>query len=209
MSTPLQRHEKWDRRFIDLSREISTWSHDPSTQCGAVIVDQLRRVVSTGYNGFPRQMPDSVDAYADREVKYSRIIHADMNALLFAGRPVDGCTIYTWPLLPCDRCFVHLAQAGILRYVAPRPVRPSHIERWGPIIEKTKAYAAEMGLIAVELVIKNRVVLPPNVSTIADFDSSCEICRLPLYFVRDYPQVRFCANSECDQYLCEQDGVTA
>ena len=53
MTTPFDR-DKWDRRFLKIAREGATWSKDPSTQVGAVIVDQDQRVVSLGYNGPPR-----------------------------------------------------------------------------------------------------------------------------------------------------------
>jgi dCMP deaminase len=43
----------WDLRFLTLAKTVSTWSKDPSTKVGAVIVDKNRRVVSLGYNGFP------------------------------------------------------------------------------------------------------------------------------------------------------------
>ncbi len=45
---------KWDKRFLKLAREISTWSKDPSSKIGAVIVNDERRILATGYNGFPR-----------------------------------------------------------------------------------------------------------------------------------------------------------
>jgi dCMP deaminase len=95
-----------------LAKEISTWSKDPSTQVGAVIVDDQKRVVSIGYNGFPRYIADD-KRYHDREVKYQYIIHADMNALLNATAPVTGCKMYLWPFMACSRCTVHLIQAGI------------------------------------------------------------------------------------------------
>jgi len=74
---------KWDSRFMDLARLVASWSKDPSTQVGAVIVDQDKRIVSTGFNGFPRCVNDSP---VDREVKLLRTIHAEENALLFARR---------------------------------------------------------------------------------------------------------------------------
>ena len=40
----------WDLRFLDMSQLISSWSKDPSTQVGAVIVDSNNRVESVGYN---------------------------------------------------------------------------------------------------------------------------------------------------------------
>ena len=52
MTTPFDR-DKWDRRFLKIAREGATWSKDPSTQVGAVIVDPDQRVVSLGYNGPP------------------------------------------------------------------------------------------------------------------------------------------------------------
>lgn len=210
MSTPLQRREKWDRRFIDLAQLVSTWSLDPSTKCGAVIVDPLRRIVSTGYNGFPQQMPDDPDEYENRDVKYSQIVHADMNALLFARRSLDGHTIYTWPFLPCDRCFVHLAQAGITRYVAPRPVRPSHIERWGPIIEKTKTYAAKMGLTAVELDLnptRQQIQFTGPTPAIPRDDLTCKGCQGMLWYVNGHPNTLFCTNKDCPEYLYDQSGA--
>ena len=46
---------KWHRRFINLAKEYSTWSKDPSTQVGAVAIDvNTKRVLSGGYNGSPR-----------------------------------------------------------------------------------------------------------------------------------------------------------
>ena len=52
MTTALNQ-AKWNRRFLKIAREGATWSKDPSTQVGAVIVDQDQRVVSLGYNGPP------------------------------------------------------------------------------------------------------------------------------------------------------------
>ena len=49
---------KWDRRMLGLVNLIATWSKDPSTRVGAVIVDAKNRVVSLGYNGFPRAVCD-------------------------------------------------------------------------------------------------------------------------------------------------------
>ncbi len=45
---------KWADRFMSLAEHVATWSKDPSTQVGCVIVDKQNRVVSLGFNGFPR-----------------------------------------------------------------------------------------------------------------------------------------------------------
>jgi len=111
--------EKWDKRFIDLAEHISTWSKDPSTKVGAVIVDSNRRIVSVGYNGFPAGVHDFSERYENRDIKYEMIIHGEINAILFANRDLHGCTLYTWPFQPCSRCASIVVQKGISRVVAP------------------------------------------------------------------------------------------
>lgn len=108
--------DKWDRRFMDVARLVASWSKDPSTRVGAVLVHpQQKRIVSTGYNGYPRSLED--DGGLDRERKLSRTIHAEMNAILHAREPTEGLTLYVTPLPPCDRCAAHIIQAGIRRVV--------------------------------------------------------------------------------------------
>ncbi len=141
----------WDSRFIQRARDISLWSKDPSTKCGAVIVSPLtHRVVGEGYNGFPQGMSDAPELYANRKVKYQRIIHCEMNAVLDAGRQSAGCTLYTWPCISCDRCSPHMIQVGIKRAVAPLPSADMY-SRWGEGIEITRANYKEVGIICDEL----------------------------------------------------------
>ena len=45
---------RWADKFIGLAQHVATWSKDPSTQVGAVLVDRRMRVIGMGYNGFPR-----------------------------------------------------------------------------------------------------------------------------------------------------------
>ena len=42
--------DKWDARFIELARHISTWSKDPSTKVGCVVIGEDREIRSTGFN---------------------------------------------------------------------------------------------------------------------------------------------------------------
>lgn len=125
-----------------MARLVSSWSKDPSTQAGAVIVDRSKRVISVGFNGFPRGMPDRAELYADRDEKYSRIIHAEINALTFARGPVCDATLYTWPFMCCDRCVVQMLQAGITGFVAPKP-HADKLERWGQSFMRARQYINE------------------------------------------------------------------
>jgi dCMP deaminase len=95
-------------------------------------------------------MHDHKECYDNREEKYSRIIHGEVNALLFAKAEVTGCTLYTYPFMPCDRCFVIMVQAGIVRFVAPKPTG-DQLTRWGPAFDKVRKYAIECGVDLLEL----------------------------------------------------------
>lgn len=149
VSQQVTRQAKWDRRFLDLAQLVSTWSKDPSTKVGAVIVDDVR-IVSLGYNGFAQAMPDLPEHYENRDEKYSRIVHAEMNAITLARATVKGMTLYTYPLMPCDRCAVQVIQAGITRVVAPT-VTGELAERWEPVLKKARRYFAESGVTLTEL----------------------------------------------------------
>lgn len=110
--------DKWDRRFINIAKEISTWSKDPSTKVGAVIVSPDRDIVSTGYNGFPRNVEDCTDDYDDRDKKYLKVVHAEMNAIIRAKKDISGHTLYVYPIQACPHCAASIIQTGIKRIVA-------------------------------------------------------------------------------------------
>jgi dCMP deaminase len=119
---------KWDRRFLELAEQVGGWSKDESTQVGAVIADG-KRVVSVGFNGFAQGCDDSSPLYRNRELKLKRVVHAEVNAILFAGRPLTGCTLYVFPFMPCAACAAIVIQAGITRVVAPECPKDK-FERW-------------------------------------------------------------------------------
>jgi len=103
----------WDNRFFELAELVGSWSKDPSTKVGAVIVRPDRTIASVGYNGFPRGVDDSPEIYADRPKKYLRVVHAEANAILSAGEPLHGYTLYVTPLHPCATCSGLIIQSGI------------------------------------------------------------------------------------------------
>jgi dCMP deaminase len=115
----------WDRRFINLAEHIAGWSKDPSTKVGAVIVDGKRRVISMGYNGFPRGLSDD-GRLNYRDTKLALTLHAEANAILFAKCDLVGATIYTWPMMPCSHCASLIIQSGINRVVSI----PNSNPRW-------------------------------------------------------------------------------
>lgn len=118
--------EKWDARFIGLAEHIASFSKDPSTRVGAVIVDPAHRILSMGFNGFARGVQDTPERLNDRETKYEMVVHAEINAILFAKCDLDGMILYTYPLPPCARCAALIINAGVKEVVAP----PVTQERW-------------------------------------------------------------------------------
>ncbi len=111
---------KWDIHMLKIAKLCSEMSKDPSTKVGSVIVSKEHKIISTGYNGFPRDVPDYKDWYHDREIKYKIIIHAEDNALINKGSNEipENSTIYVWPLKPCKDCYVKLKEQGIKRFVS-------------------------------------------------------------------------------------------
>ncbi len=103
---------------MELARTISTWSKDPRTKVGSVIVDSSRRVVGMGYNGFPRGVDDNWRDYADRDSKLPRVVHAELNAILNSVQHLEGKTLYATKA-PCTECAKAIIQSGITRAVFP------------------------------------------------------------------------------------------
>lgn len=132
---------KWDYRFLDLAELVSGWSKDPSTKVGAVISDENNRIVSIGYNGFPQDISDD-NRLQDRDTKYKIIVHGEMNAILFANRPLQFCTLYTYPFMPCPRCASMIIQTGIQRVVSYNNMP----DRWKDEFELSKSLFKEAGV---------------------------------------------------------------
>ena len=106
--------EKWHIRFMKLALEVASWSKDPSTQVGCVLV-RNKKVLSTGYNGLPKNLSDSLDILHDREKKYELTVHAEVNAVTTAalhGISTEGATAYV-TFNPCSRCAAVLINAGV------------------------------------------------------------------------------------------------
>lgn len=144
------RRGDWGQWFLGLAEYVASRSKDPSTKCGAVIVRPDKTVAALGYNGFPRGVKDEKRLLNNREEKYRRVVHAEMNAILTAKEPLHGYTLYTWPFLTCERCAVHVIQAGITKVIAPKATTKEQLERWGEAFMVTRDLYDEAGVTVVE-----------------------------------------------------------
>lgn len=136
--------EKWDNRFLKLADEIATWSKDPSTQVGCIIVRPDKTIASVGYNGFPRGVNDSIERYNNREIKYLMVKHAEENAVYSAKEPLTGYTAYVTHH-PCSTCTGTLIQNGINRIVTRTP-SDSFAERFASSFEASRTMISETGI---------------------------------------------------------------
>lgn len=110
----------WDQYFMGVAMLSAMRSKDPATQVGACIVNQKKRIVGIGYNGFPIGIDDD-DFPWDKneswlESKYPYVVHAEPNAILNATEPLHGATLYV-TLFPCNECAKLIIQSGIQELV--------------------------------------------------------------------------------------------
>lgn len=107
----------WDEYFMGIAILSSRRSKDPSTQVGACIVNNHNKIMSVGYNGFPRGCNDDEFPWErtgdEYETKYPYVCHAELNAILNnGGGSLEGCKIYV-ALFPCNECAKAIIQSGI------------------------------------------------------------------------------------------------
>lgn len=142
----------WDKRFLEMAALVGSWSKDPSTKVGAVLVKD-KRILSTGYNGLPTKIGDDPQILNDRSEKYRHIIHAEENALLYCsihGVSSVDTTLYVSPLPPCAGCMRLIIQAGVTRIVCPKPSK-EHEERWGNSLNLSRNLAYKAKVILEEI----------------------------------------------------------
>ena len=111
----------WDQYFMGIAELSAMRSKDPNTQVGACIVSQDNKILSMGYNGFPRGCDDDEfpwnregDLY---DSKYAYVTHSELNAILnYRGGSLEGTKIYV-TLFPCNECAKAIIQSGIAEIV--------------------------------------------------------------------------------------------
>lgn len=144
----------WDEYFMGLAHLSALRSKDPNTQVGAAIIDENHRVVSVGYNGFPKGCSDDEFPWSRSggvlNSKYAFVVHAELNAILNSPRSVSGCTIYV-SLFPCNECAKAIIQSGIKRIVYESD---KYADTETTIASKKMLQAAGIELVQLENTIK-------------------------------------------------------
>ena len=110
----------WDEYFMGIAELSALRSKDPSTQVGACIVSADNKILSMGYNGFPKGCSDDIFPWTKIQAehdpynaKYVYVTHAELNAILnYRGGSLEEAKIYV-TLFPCNECAKAIIQAGI------------------------------------------------------------------------------------------------
>ena len=84
--------------------------------------------------------------YGLNEKKYKIIVHAEVNAILFAKNPLDSTILYTYPFMPCSRCAGLVIQSGIKRVVSYKNTNP----RWEKDFNISRQMFQEAGVEVLE-----------------------------------------------------------
>jgi len=140
---------KWDIRFMQMAKEISNWSKDPSRKIGAVAIDENRRILSTGYNGFPAGIDDSFERLNDRDKKYKYVIHAEKNCIYNAclnGISLKDSLLYVWGLPVCSECAKGVIQVGVSKVFYGYSIKDYDDSMWLDSFQVTKSMFDEVGI---------------------------------------------------------------
>jgi dCMP deaminase len=137
-------------KFMRIAESVASFSKDPSTKVGCVIIDDDYNILATGWNGFPRGVTDSEERLWNRETKYQLTTHAEANAICASartGRKLAGATLIVSSLYPCNVCAGLIAQAGLKRVIAPR----INNNRWKESNEMARLIFTEAAVEVIEI----------------------------------------------------------
>ena len=117
MSDKREDYISWDEYFMGVAILSGMRSKDPNTQVGACIVSPDNKILSMGYNGFPKGCSDDDFPWCrigdPLNNKYFYTTHSELNAILnYRGGTLEGAKLYV-TLFPCNECAKAIIQAGI------------------------------------------------------------------------------------------------
>ncbi len=110
----------WDEYFMGVAILSAKRSKDPETQVGACIINNKKRIIGIGYNGFPYGVDDDDFPWDNDgnylDTKYPYVVHAEANAILNSTVSLENATLYV-TLFPCNDCAKLIIQSGIKELV--------------------------------------------------------------------------------------------
>jgi dCMP deaminase len=144
---------KWAKRYMEMAEQIASWSKDPNTKVGAVVVGTKGQILAQGYNGFPRKIKDTPSRLNNRDEKLKYVVHAEMNAIFNAslnGVCLDGATIFIHGLPICHECAKGIIQVGIKKAVIQKQF-PGMKDVWKQSCSLGVNILQEAGIAVIEV----------------------------------------------------------
>lgn len=136
---------------MKLAWEAATYSEDPSTQLGSVVIPRLSDIMIAGYNHLTRNVPAEV--WQDRPQKLRRVLHAEEHSIIRCaslGAITRGGTLVC-PWACCIRCASFIVASGISTVVVDPECMTKSPERWLGEIKQAWAYLIDCDVEIIEL----------------------------------------------------------
>lgn len=105
-----------DEYFIDMCRLVSQRSTCMRRQVGAVLINERKHVLATGYNGVASGQPHCLDipcvgakSLSGQDLDLCEAIHAEQNALLQCTNvyEIDTCYVTVSPCMTCTKLLLN------------------------------------------------------------------------------------------------------
>jgi len=135
----------WDEYFMQITHLVASRATCIRRKVGAILVKD-KRILSTGYNGAPRNLPhcsqvgclrNKLKIPSGQRQEICRGLHAEQNAIIQAalyGINIKGAVLYC-TIQPCITCSKMLINAGIKKVIFqgeyPDPLAREMLEEAG------------------------------------------------------------------------------
>lgn len=124
------------KTMLDIACILSLRATCRKLQVGCVLVDQRNKIIGTGYNGVPHDMPHCTDspcagAHAPKGADLCEAVHAEPNALLQCPdvRKIETAFLTHAPCMRCTKLLLNTSCSTIVFIDATHEEQPAR-ELW-------------------------------------------------------------------------------
>jgi dCMP deaminase len=135
------------KELLRKAYETATHSHDPSTQNGALLIDDSGTIIQEDCNRFPDGVAETVERW-EKPLKYKIIEHAERNVIFKSCKNqsiTQGMTMVC-PWAACSDCARAIIQSGIKRLITHKQAHEKSPEFWQKEIEVAFLMMKEAGV---------------------------------------------------------------
>lgn len=107
------------QELLKVTYEEAQKSTNPSTQNGAILVDDDGNLILSAVNSFPNGVKENEERQNNKSLRYKYSVHAERNVLYLAsklGIKTEGLTMIC-PWATCSDCAQAIIQTGIKKLV--------------------------------------------------------------------------------------------